>query len=308
MRITNNMLINNMVNYIGKNLTRMDRYQYQLATGKKIMVPSDDPVVAARALKLRTDLAEIQQYKRNAQDAQSWLDMTEDALAKIGDVLHRARELAGDAANGTKTPGDTQKIKEEAKQLKIQLIHQANATYAGRYIFSGYKTNQKLINDDENDPKFGEFIIDVSNTEDIKYEIGIGDDIIINVAGGDLFNNGKGADAGFKCDWVNDFDEFIANLEAGDHEAIGGMLSKLDKQMDNLLRVRADVGARTNRLELTINRLDTDNLNFTKLMSINEDVDEAEVIINLKNEENVYRASLAGGARIIMPTLLDFLR
>ena len=149
MRITNNMLINNMVNYIGNNLSRMEKYQYQLATGKKIQVPSDDPVVAARALKLRTDVSEIKQYKRNAEDALSWLEMTEDALAKIGDIFQRARELANQAANGTNTADDTTKISEEVKQLKIQLVHLANSTYAGRYIFSGYKTNQKLINDDD---------------------------------------------------------------------------------------------------------------------------------------------------------------
>ena len=84
MRITNNMLINNMIKYIGNNLTRMDKLQAQLATGKKIQVPSDDPVVAARAPKLRTDVAEIQQYQRNLKDAQSWLEITESALSDHG--------------------------------------------------------------------------------------------------------------------------------------------------------------------------------------------------------------------------------
>ncbi|HHW49100.1 MAG TPA: flagellar hook-associated protein FlgL [Clostridiaceae bacterium] len=308
MRITNNMLINNMINYIGKNLVRMEKYQYQLATGKKIQVPSDDPVVAARALKLRTDVAEIEQYKRNAEDALSWLEMTEDALAKIGEIFQRARELATQAANGTNTPDDLEKISEEINQLKIQLVHLSNSTYAGRYIFSGYKTNQKLINDDESDPNFGRFLIDVGNSENIKYEIGIGDDIVVNVAGGDLFNNGSDATAMGTSKFVQDFDDFLSYLQAGDHQAISGMLSKFDENMNNLLRVRADVGARINRIELTLNRLENDAINFIKLMSINEDVDQAETIMYLKNEENVYRASLAGGARIIMPTLVDFLR
>ena len=180
MRITNNMLINNMVNYIGNNLTRMDRYQSQLATGKKIQVPSDDPVVAARALKLRTDVAEIEQYKRNLKDAQSWMDMTEDALAKIGDVLQNVRVLTVDGANGTKTPEDTQKISVEVKQLREQLIQIGNSTYAGRYIFSGFQTDKPLL-----DKSTGEFLIDVNTTtENIMYEIGVGDDININVTGG----------------------------------------------------------------------------------------------------------------------------
>lgn len=87
MRITNNMLINNMIDYIGNNLGRMEKLQMQMATGKKISVPSDDPVAAARALKLRTDVSEIEQYKRNVKDAQSWMDITENALSNMGDVL-----------------------------------------------------------------------------------------------------------------------------------------------------------------------------------------------------------------------------
>lgn len=308
MRITNNMLINNMINYISNNLTRMNKYQSQLATGKKIQVPSDDPVVAARALKLRTDVAEIEQYERNLKDAQSWLEITEDTLAKIGDVLQRARELAVQGSNGTNTADDMRKIEQEIRQLRTQLIHQANATYAGRYIFSGYKTDSKLLNDDESSPDFGSFLIDVDNSEAIRFEICIGDDININVLGGDLFDIGNNAVIGAKPVFVQHFDEFIAALNAGDHAAVGSMIEKLDADLNNLLRLRADVGARINRVELTSNRLSNDAINFTKLMSLNEDVDIAETIMNLKNEENVYRASLAGGARIIMPTLVDFLR
>ncbi len=309
MRITNNMLINNMVKYVGNNLTRMDKFQAQLASGKKIQVPSDDPVVAARALKLRTDVAEIKQYKRNLDDATSWLEITEDAIGKVGDVMQRARELTVQGATGSVTPDDMQKINAEMKQLKEQIIKMGNTTYAGRYIFSGYKTDQKLLNDD------GSFAINVdTSVENISYEIGIGDSININVAGGDLFNNGGDASntavppATTTGKIISDMNELIARLDAGDNNGVGDMLTDIDADINNLLRLRADVGARLNRLELTTNRLDSDNINFTKLMSQNEDVDMAETIINLQNEENVYRASLAGGAKVIMPSLIDFLR
>lgn len=418
MRITNNMLINNMINYIGNNLTRMDKYQNQLATGKKISVPSDDPVVAARALKLRTDVAEIEQYQKNTKDAQSWLETTEDALAKMGDIMQRIRELAVQAANGTNTPEDTQKIAAEAKQLRTQTIQLGNSSYAGRYIFSGYKTDTKLL-----DETTGMFNISVPNSENIRYEIGIGDDMNINVTGGDLFNNGDeavgntggvttgnynittltipaapdntlnlnidgtpvsivitpdtyananelatevqeqinttkpstvanvtvraignklqfesgstGVNSKITIDTalpstanilgldsvtsttgtvsqkgglIADLDKFIELLDAGNNDGISNMLGDFDKDMSNILRVRADVGARVNRIELTANRLDSDEINFTKLMSTNEDVDMVDAIMNLQNEENVYKASLSGGARIIQPTLLDFLR
>ena len=186
MRVTNRMLINNMINNIGGNLRRMEKYQNRLSTGKKINVPSDDPVVAARALKLRTDVSRLEQYDRNVKDALSWMEITESSLANITDILHRARVLAVQGANGTTTPEDTQKIEEEVKQLKHQLIQVANSTYSGRYIFSGFKTDQKLLNED------GSFAIEVINdVEKIVYEVDIGDDIRINLTGGDVFNNGE---------------------------------------------------------------------------------------------------------------------
>lgn len=424
MRITNNMLINNMMGYLSNNLTRMSRYQSQLATGKVISVPSDDPVVAARALRLRTDVAEVKQFHRNTTDASSWMELTESVLTDITAILHRAKELTVQTANGTNTPDDLQKAAAETEQLKKQIINLANSTYAGRYIFSGFKTDRALMNDD------GSFAIDVISSEAIEYEIGIGDDININVPGGNIFNHGMdaagpaaatsgkaagnidisasfpvtitigtndtlditvdgeavtatitdgtydtiedlaeevqnavntatgtaaditveaedgrliftsgstgnsssivievtssaagalgltavtqtdGTDAapGQKGRLIQDFEDLQQALESGDADALQSLLQKFDEDLANILRVRADVGARTNRLELTLNRLETDVINFTKLMSLNEDVDIAETIMNLTNEENVYNASLASGARIIMPSLVDFLR
>lgn len=311
MRITNNMMIANMTRNLGNNMSRLSKYQNQLDTGKKIQVPSDDPVVAARALKMRTDVSKVEQYQKNLGDAQSWLDATDVTLGKIGDVLQKARELTEQAANGTNTPEETQKIGLELKQLRAQVIHLSNSTYAGRYMFSGYKTDQKLIGDDETDTaNFGKYLIDVdSNAERIFYEIGVGDSININIAGADLFSNGAGTSAaGAVPDMLQMFDSVIADMDAGNFQQLSNSLSTFDTQISNVLRCRADVGARQNRVDLSIDRMSMDLVNFTDLMSKNEDIDVAETIMNLKNEENVYQASLAGGARIIQQTLVDFLR
>ncbi|MDK2811386.1 MAG: flagellar hook-associated protein 3 FlgL, partial [Petroclostridium sp.] len=133
MRVTNNMLIRTMMLNLNSNLARMDKVQQQMATGKKIRVPSDDPIVAARALKFRTDVSEIEQFQKNTSDAMSWLEVTETALANMGDVLQRARELTVQASNGTLTDEDRQKIKAELGQLKQSIVEIGNTTYAGRY-------------------------------------------------------------------------------------------------------------------------------------------------------------------------------
>lgn len=309
MRITNNMLVNNMLGYMNTNLERMDKYQNQLATGKKISVPSDDPVVAARALKLRTSVSQIEQYQKNVTDAKSWMSLTETALANIGDIIQTAKEKVTEASTGTVSKTDEISIRDEINQLKNQLVNIANSTYSGRYIFSGLKTDKKLMNDD------GTFAINVGENENIYYEIGISDDININVVGGDIFNTPAAsgttsgvASSGTTGGLIAIFNGLGSVLGTGDKTLISSYIDKLDSSLDNVLSVRSDLGARENRLDLTADRLSSDYDNFTALMSDNEDVDEAEAIMNLQNAENVYQASLSGGARIIQTSLLDFLK
>jgi len=309
MRITNNMLINNVLLNVSNNLNRTQKYQSQLATGKKISMPSDDPIVASRALKLRTDVAEIQQYSRNMDDALSWMAITEATMNQINDVLQRFREITVQAANGTNTPDDLQKIGAEAGELVTQIIQLANTTYAGRYIFSGFKTDKPLLNSD------GTFNVGFMENEYIQFEIGIGDFINVNVPGYDLFHRSNVASQGDVSSLFQTLDSIKKAINGQDldpdenqHEKISNLLGELDLEIENLLRVRAGLGARMNRVELTSNRLDDDYVNFTKLMSLNEDVDMAEAIMNLFNEQNVYQASLSTTARVIQPSLVDYLK
>nr|WP_276531875.1 flagellin [Brevibacillus invocatus] len=85
-------------------------------------------------------------------------------------------------------------------------------------------------------------------------------------------------------------------------------LGALDRQIDNVLSVRATLGARMNRMELMAQRLSDQNLDITKLKSENEDADAAEVITKLRTQETVYQAALGAGARILQPSLMDYLR
>lgn len=401
MRITNNMVINKMINSLNVNLTRMSKVQNQLSTGKKISVPSDDPLIASRALKYRSDIAEIGQHKKNVDDASSWTEVTDSTLGSLGDVIDRARELAVQASSDSNSDGERQKISEEATQLYNQIVKLSNTSYAGRYIFSGFKTDKTLVlessqsftytdtpvvtnfptNDTfrlrQNDiasmtdvkgeiggtattftivagapASSGEVQVDTTTgemtffaadvtagltnmtasynlsrvrgdynpdaysfsstsqtipmqNEDIKFEVGIGDKIEVNVIGTKVFGAVSGT--GNVGSNIENFLSFVSALKTNDVAGIKQAITDMDQFANDVLEQRADVGARTNRLELTKNRLDDQYTNFNELMSNNEDADMAEVIMNLKNEENVYKASLSAGARIIQPSLIDFL-
>lgn len=303
MRITNSMMVNNMLNNLSRNLERMNKYSDQMNTGKKIQVPSDDPVVAARALKLRTDVAQVGQYQKNVKDSMSWMEVTESALDNMGELLKRAKDLALQASTGTVSDKDREIIGKEVTQLKEQLIQLSNTTYAGRYVFSGLKTDTKLLDDN------GNYLIGLDPAKDnMNIQIGIADDIQINIVGSQLYGSTGVVTAGTVAPMVNTLKNLETALTTNNSTNIASAVTLIENDFRKVIQTRADIGARYNRLELTENRLETDEYNFTKLMSTNEDADMSEVIMNLKQEENVYKASLSGGARVIQPSLVDFLR
>ncbi|WP_132995704.1 flagellar hook-associated protein FlgL [Sporanaerobacter acetigenes] len=313
MRITNNMLISNTLFNLNENLGRLEKLNQQMDTQKKFSVPSDDPIGASKSLKFYTDLSKIEQYKRNVKDATSWMTETESALIEIGEVLDRADKLAVQMANGTYSEDDLKKTKEEVAQLKEHLVQISNTTYAGRYIFSGYKTDKELLGKD------GKYKIDLSNTEVVEYNVGVSEDIKVNTVGMRVFGVGTDDDnPGYNADssdntkesyLISVFDKFEKALNGEvDKGEIDKTLGRIKTCMDQVLSVRAEVGAKINRLNLTQKKLDSQVLSTKSLISYNEDADLAEVSIKLKTADNVYRASLAVGARIIQPSLVDFLR
>ncbi len=152
MRITNKMMTNNMMNNINKNKLSMTALEQQYSTGKKIQKPSEDPIIAVRALKLRTNLTELNQYfDKNIPDAKSWMDVTESSLSNVNNILTKVNSYCVQGSSDTLTAEDRAAIIADLEQLKAQVYQEGNANYAGRYVFSGYKTDSSLTFS-ENEP------------------------------------------------------------------------------------------------------------------------------------------------------------
>ncbi|MCF6093415.1 flagellar hook-associated protein FlgL [Microaerobacter geothermalis] len=297
LRITQSMLNNDMLRNLSKSYRTMGKYQDQLASGKKINKPSDDPVVAARGMFYRSQLMEIEQFQRNVNEAQNWMEITDTSMGEANDVLQRARELLIQASNDTYAQGSIDAIAAEIEQLKGQLGTIANASIGGRYIFNGTLTKSPPY-----DTKAGKWASQTSS-QDIRLEMNKGIYLAVNVVGNRIFANPSASDGMFGL-----LDKIVNDLRSGDKSQLGNYLSQLDDQIDNLLSERAALGARINRIELVKSRLDAAQVNTTKLMSNEEDADIAKVITDLKAQENVHRAALSAGARIIQPSLVDFIR
>jgi flagellar hook-associated protein 3 FlgL len=146
MRITNQMMTNNMMNSINKNKNNLALLDQQYSSGKKIQRPSEDPIVAVRALKLRTNLTELDQYyEKNIPDAKSWMDVTEGAMTNINDILTLINTACVQGSSDPLSVDDRESIIKNLEQYKEQIYQEGDANYAGRYVFTGYKTDTSLI-------------------------------------------------------------------------------------------------------------------------------------------------------------------
>ncbi|MFS8628652.1 MAG: flagellar hook-associated protein FlgL [Limnochordales bacterium] len=292
MRVTNNMIARNAVNNLNLHLRRQEELHYQLASGKRLRVPSDDPAATSHSMRLHSDLTHTKQYRANIGVALSWLEATDSVLNEVGQALQRVKELAVYGANGVLPQDARDAIAREVDQILEHLVDLANSSHAGLYLFGGHRTTTPpyVLSDGT--------VSYQGDTGRRELEIASGVKIAVNVLGSELFDQ---------------IFQAVTNLRdalyAGDTATVGNQsLAEVEDALDTLLRVRADVGARINRLELADARMQELELNVEQLISDNEDVDLARAIIDLKVAENVYRAALASGARIIQPTLLDFLR
>ena len=145
MRITNRMMTNNMLSNINRNKNSVSKLEEQYTTGKKVQRPSDDPIVTVRALKLRTNLAEIEQYyDKNIPDAMSWMDVTEGSLDTINSIVKEINTYCVQGSSDSLTATNRSSIVQKLVEMKSQIYHEGNTNYAGRYVFSGYKTDSPL--------------------------------------------------------------------------------------------------------------------------------------------------------------------
>lgn len=331
MRVTQSMLSNNMLLNLNNSYGKMSKLQDQLNSGSKITRPSDDPVIAVKGMGYRRDLGEVEQYTRNMNEVNNWLDTSDESLNQVGEQMKRVRELVIQAANDTNTPDERAKIKTEIDQIRQQLQDVANTKIGDRYIFSGTNTGKPLFSDATPPNANGTKIINADYTlydgtavpsasadklnapdGNVQIEVYNGIQLKVNTNGADLFGN------------VDALMGKISNLldparlpgpATGSEisEALGGF--KTNSKSDDItnihnkiLEAQAEVGARQNRVELMENRLSIRELGVTKQMSINEDVDYSKAITEMVTSESIHQAALSVGAKIIQQTLVDFIR
>ncbi len=341
MRVTNGMMSNRLLTNINRNLTLLDKYNTQGSTGKKIQVPSDDPIIASRSLKFRTMLSETEQYAKNTSDATSWIDATETVFVNMNNILEDMKGLMTQGANDTYTLEDRKKLLTEYMSLIDQLEQELNSDYMGRNLFSGFRTDKKPIIKDQNgnsmlNPEvYGDQTanppIDPITGQKIEVQVGAGITVDINSLATDIYSQDdyNGLRGGLSADGVTsefkrilDFlssdqyanmtDEEKLNWEKDPTNDLRGMMAQtintIEEYQSKLSVQDTDIGVRSKRVELVQTRLEDDKVNYKSVMSENEDANLAEVMMNFNTANAAYMASLNIGMQITQITLADYLR
>jgi flagellar hook-associated protein 3 FlgL len=228
-----------------------------------------------KGMSYRTQVTEVEQFKRNLSEAYNWMETTDAALDQGTQALMRIRELATQAANDTYSPGERENIAKEVTQLREHLFSISNTKNGNKYVFNGTDTT--------NAPN-GVF----TNNNPVAIELDKGIEVQVNIDPSRVFGNGL-------FDDIADFEQALLNEELSG-EDFTEHLENMFGHINTFVSERAEVGARVNRVEMMENRLMNQEVSAKKIMSNNEDADFEVVIMDLMMQENVHRA------------LMDFLR
>lgn len=290
MRITQSIITAAVQRNISANLARLEALDNQLSSGHRISKPSDDPLGVALTLKYDSVSARNEQYLRDIDDARSWLDTTDQALLSIDEAVQRANELGVAAANGALGPDDRAAIAGEMKELIAHVASTGNTTIGGQYIFSGQQTRTPAFDASTLPPTY--------NGDDgvILRTIDVGVDAPINVTGDNVILPALTA-----------MTAIYNAVQANDQPALQAARADLDAAHTALATGQATIGAHTNRVEAQRGRLTGAQVAVAQQRSATLDVDMAEASTTYASQSLVYQASLQAGAKMIQPTLLDYL-
>lgn len=295
MRVTSSMMFSNALRDLNQSLGRLQLSQTRLSTGKQLTKASDDPTAATNAMTLRKQLNLVDQRARSLDDAQGWLDTADATLSSGMDLLSRAKEIAVRAANsgGLTDPNARLAMATELRSIRADMLGAANATYGTRSIFSGTAPGAAYT-------ASGAF---QGNAAAVIRDVGPQTSMPVNITGSQVF----GTAGGPVGDMFEVLDRLATAVSSGNDAAIATEHSNLDNAASVMGAATVDIGSRAARLENLKSRSADLRLSLETQLSSIEDMDPATTLVTEKAQENAYQAALQAAAKILPPSLLDYL-
>ena len=297
-RITQKTVTRTVMDGLQSNMARMQRLQEQLSSGKQLSRPSDSPVKTVEAMQFRSTIRRTEQYVRNADDGLAMLGIADSALTSSLNLTGRVRELTLAGMNDTMDHEAKQALAAEIRSLRDGLIGFANTRYLDRPVFGGNTRSDNAF-----DSVTGAYLGD---TEEVVRTVAGGTRVTVNVPGPTVF--GAAGDPQQLFDVLDEIATALEDDDATMHSRLNGGLVNLDKGINAIITSLGQIGARFNRVESMRDAADGQLINLANNLSEVEDIDLPKTIVDLQMQEVAYKAALGATARVVQPSLLDFLR
>jgi flagellar hook-associated protein 3 FlgL len=274
-------------------LSRLGELQRQLSSGKLITRASDNPTGAVSAMQYRGNIATLKQYSRNGDDGLGWLGTADSALTGALDQVNRARELVlqGMSSGAYSSPDSREALAVEVDGLRKSLIGVANTKYLDRPIFGGTTTGQVAFDNT------GAY---VGDTGSVQRTVGANTKVRVDTDAAAVFGSGN-------TQLFTVLAKISSDLRSNP-DALSTDLTNLDTTRNALQAGLSGVGARYNQVSQMRQAADDRVLDLSSQLSEVEDVDLPKTLTDLQMQQTAYQAALAAGARVVQPSLMDFLR
>jgi flagellar hook-associated protein 3 FlgL len=294
-RTTATSVLNRALSDLQRGMQRGQKIQHQISSGKQINRPSDSPTGTVTSLQLRGEVRATQQYSRNADDGMGWLGVIQDKLQDASSSIIRVRDLTVQALNtATGSESDRAAIAFEIDNIKQTMLTEANSRYLNRPVFGG--TTAGTVAYDQS----GKYVGDGNGTT---RSVGPNSKVRIETTGPEAFGV-EGSDTQLFTVLTN----LSKAIRDDDRSALDDGLGKIDIAHDLVKATLSDVGARYNRVEQMKQSAQDHLLSVSSQLSDIEDVDLPKAIMELQIQQTSYQAALAATAKVIQPSLIDFLR
>ena len=292
-KVTESSIHTRVLNNLQRNIAKGQKIQEQLSSGKQINRPSDSPTGTVSSMELRGESRAVQQYSRNADDGLGWLSTLDKTLTGASTLVNRARDLTVQGlSSGSNSGQPAEALAAEIDQITSSLIGYANTKYLDRPVFGGTTTGDVAYD------ATGAYVGDAGQTT---RTVGANARIRVDANGPEAFGTGD-------TQLFTVLQNISDDLRSGDTDSLGENLKKLDSASDLMKNTLSGVGARYNRVTQMKQSAQDRLLSVTSQLSDIEDIDLPKTIMDMQLQQTSYQAALAASAKVIQPSLIDFLR
>lgn len=288
MRITNQMMRQNLLSGLRGRMESISRAASEASTGRRIRTVSDDPVDASQIMRMESQVRDVEQYRRNGTFATTRLSTEDVALSSLLKTLQNAKDLVASTTSADPNDPSRQAALAAVKQYKEQMVALGNTKVGNEYIFGGTLTTTPPFQAD------GTFVGD-SNVRQVTINDGV--TIDANHSGGAVFGTAMTA-----------IDDLITQLTSGTPAQIQATLSDLQDATQVVMVAQGELGVRLKNIQQTGESLAVQHASLLDRRDAIANVDPAEAIIRLQSEQAALERAYAVINRVMSATLTEYLR